>query len=123
MSADFLSGLLLFGVLLFGAAYLIKAFFWETLSGLMTRPPSPPPPQPNDHLVGRTGRVVDDGTTSGMMRVRVGMETWRARCVDGSSSLPAGTEVEVRAADGRMLDVVRRDAPADAAGPGESPPA
>jgi len=112
MSADFLSGLLLLGVLLFGAGYLIKEFFWESLSGLLTRHRPPPPAQPNDHLIGATARVVDDGSTSGMMRVRVGMETWRARSADPSRPLPVGTEVEIRAADGLVLEVAPRPAEA-----------
>lgn len=116
MSADFISGLLLFGVLLFGAGYIIKEFLWESLSGAIAKrraamPPAPPPRQPNDHLVGAIGRIVDDGTGSGMMRVRVGMETWRARSVEGES-LPVGTQVEIKAADGRVLDVVARPAAA-----------
>jgi|GEM_PF-2403457 len=113
MSADFLSGLLLLGVVLFGAVYLIKEFFWESLTELRTRHRPPPPAPPNAHLVGALGRVVDDGATSGTLRVRVGMETWRARVIDGDASLPIGTEVEVKAADGRVLDVRRRAATAD----------
>ncbi|HEX6993687.1 MAG TPA: NfeD family protein [Gammaproteobacteria bacterium] len=120
MSADFLSGLLLLGVLLFGAGYLVWAFFWESwsdrlrryLSDLSTRQ-RPPPQKPNDHLVGATGRVIDDGAKTGTVRVRVGMEIWRARATDGAPSLPVGTEVEVTAADGRMLDVRPRTVPAE----------
>jgi membrane protein implicated in regulation of membrane protease activity len=114
MSADFISGLLLFGVLLFGAGYVIKEFFWESLSASMANrraaAPSPPPRQPNDHLVGAIGRVIDDGTGSGMMRVRVGMETWRARSIDEGASLPVGAQVEVKAVDGLVLDVAARAA-------------
>ena len=110
MSGDFLSGLLLTGVVLFGIGYIAKEFFWESLSGLMSRhrSPAPPPPRPNDHLIGATGRVVDDGAASGVMRVRVGMETWRARPIDAASSLPIGTMVEIKAVDGRVLDVAER---------------
>lgn len=110
MSADFFSGLLLFGVLLFGAAYLVKEFFWESLSGLMARHSLPPPAQPNDRLVGSIARVVDDGARSGTLRVRVGMETWRARPVEASSSLPIGAEVEIRGVDGLVLEVAERAA-------------
>jgi membrane protein implicated in regulation of membrane protease activity len=115
MSADFLSGLLLFGVVLFGAVYLIKEFFWESLSGLLTRPRLPPPTQPNDRLIGSIARVVDDGTKSGTLRVRAGMETWRARPAEGSGSLPVGTEVEIRAVDGLVLEVAERAAAAEQA--------
>lgn len=73
----------------------------------MTQRRTPPPAQPNAHLVGAVGRVVDDGATSGTLRVRVGGETWRARSVDGAS-LPVGTEVEVNAVEGLVLDVRRR---------------
>ncbi len=110
MSADFLSGLLLVGVLLFGAAYLIKTFFWESITGLMTQTRAAPSPQPNDHLVGAAGRVVDDGAASGTPRVRVGMETWRARVVDPTSPLAMGAEVEVKAIEGRVLQVAPKTA-------------
>ena len=117
MSADFISGLLLFGVLLFGAGYVIKEFFWDSLSGALAKrreaAPAPAPPrQPNDHLVGAIGKIVDDGTSSGMMRVRVGMETWRARSLVEGASFPVGTQVEIKAVDGRVLDVTSRPAPA-----------
>ena len=111
MSGDFLSGLLLTGVVLFGIGYIVKEFFWESLSDLMSRRAPPPPARrPNDHLIGATARVVDDGATSGVVRVRVGMETWRARTVDADSSLPIGTLVEIKAVDGLVLDVAQRNA-------------
>lgn len=117
MSVDFLSGLLLFGVVLFGVVYLVKEFFWESLSGWFagttTRHRPQPPAQPNAHLIGAIGRVVDDGSTSGTLRVRVGGETWRARSVDGGASLPVGTEIEVKSADGLLLDVCRRASAAE----------
>lgn len=47
------------------------------------------------------------------MRVRVGMETWRARSADASRALPVGTEVEIRAADGLVLEVAPRPAEAE----------
>ena len=114
MSADFLSGLLLVGVLLFGAAYLIKTFFWESITERMTTPraAAAPPRQPNDHLVGALARVVDDGAASGTPRVRVGMETWRAR-VDSETPLTIGAEVEVKAIEGLVLRVAPKSAAAE----------
>src|SRR5690606_35953827 len=89
-----------------------KDFLWESLSGLLTRHRPPPPAQPNDPLIGAAARVVDDGSTSGMMRVRVGMETWRARTAAPSRPLPGGTDVEIRAADGPVLEAAARPAEA-----------
>lgn len=117
MNADFLSGLLLVGVLLAGAGYLIKAFFWESFvefySAQKTARENQASAQPagtNDHLVGASGRIVDDGAHSGKLRVRVGMESWHARPADATTSLPVGTEVEVHAVDGRVLEVAPKTA-------------
>lgn len=108
MSADFLSGLVLVAVVLGGAAYLVKAFFWESIVELVSARRAAPPPGANDHLVGARGRVVDDGSRDGSVRVRVGMESWRARAKDGRTTLPLGTEVDVAAVDGSVLEVVER---------------
>lgn len=121
MDANFLSGLLLLAVVLFGAGYVIKTFFWESWSSHLSherpaaeRPPaerkSQEPRSANDHLIGAVGRVVDDGARSGKMRVRVGMETWQARTDSPEAALPIGTQIEVKSISDRTLEVAIRAA-------------
>ena len=127
MNADFLSGLLLVAILLVGAGYLIKEFFWEIWVDFYraqkaARNGSRSVAQPsaiNDPLVGASGRVVDAGSQGGRMRVRVGMESWHARTVEGTEELVVGTEVRVKAVDGHVLEVVPKAvaAPSEAGAP------
>ena len=110
MSADFISGLLLVAVLLTGAAYVVKTLYWDSITAFVAERRAAPPRGTNDHLVGQRGRVVDDGARDGTMRVRVGMESWRARDIEGRASLPVGTEVDVAAVRGGVLEVTERRA-------------
>jgi len=110
MSADLISGLLLVAVMLAGAAYVVKTLYWDSITAFVAERRAAPPRGTNDHLVGQRGRVVDDGAGNGTMRVRVGMESWRARDAGGRASLPIGTEVEVTAVRDGVLEVAERRA-------------
>ncbi|MBN1239547.1 MAG: NfeD family protein [Gammaproteobacteria bacterium] len=105
MSLDLISGLLLAAVVLFGAGYVAKQLLGDSLARIVAEYRTPPKPHEDRHLVGAVGRVVDDGERSGRMRVRVGMESWNARQGSSDAVLPVGTEVEVKAVDGRVLEV------------------
>jgi membrane protein implicated in regulation of membrane protease activity len=112
MNADLLSGLLLAVVVLVGAGYLIKEIFGPSLASFLAERRALPPAGANDHLIGAVGRIVDSGERSGKMRVRVGMERWSARLAAAENgTLPVGTEVEIKAVEGRVLEVAERAAP------------
>lgn len=104
MNPDLISGLVLAAVALLGLGYLLKEIFGDSIRAFIAEHRAEPPGGANTHLIGATGRVVDSG--DGGLRVRVGMERWSARPAGSESrTLPVGTEVEVRAVDGRVLEV------------------
>ena len=107
MSLDFLSGLLLALVTVLGLAFILKEWFGVKIPTLAQRR-SEPPAGANAHLIGSVGRIVDTGERDGELRVRIGMERWRARLRSGGTAPPVGTEVEVTAVDGFVLEVVER---------------
>jgi membrane protein implicated in regulation of membrane protease activity len=112
MSLDLFSGLVLAAVLLFGIGYVAKQLLGHSVASFLAEYRAQPEPHADRHLVGAVGRVVDDGERSGRMRVRVGMESWNARLRSSDGVLPVGTEVEVKAVDGRVLEVEAKPAAA-----------
>jgi len=108
MSLDFLSGLLLAAVVVFGLGLILKEWFGARLPTFGPRERrAEPPAGANAHLIGAIGRVVEAGGASGEMRVRIGMERWSARLrAPADAPLPVGTEVEVKAVDGLVVEVV-----------------
>ncbi|HEX6999501.1 MAG TPA: NfeD family protein [Gammaproteobacteria bacterium] len=109
MSLDFLSGLALAVVVVLGVGYIVKEWFGVEISALAARRRPEPPAGANAHLIGAVARVVETGENSGEMRVRVGMERWSARLRSpGGAVPPVGTEVEVKAVDGFVLEVAER---------------
>lgn len=110
MSLDLLSGLILAAVVLFGMGYVAKQLLGDSVEKFLVEYRKEPTPHADRHLVGAVGRVVDDGERSGRMRVRVGMESWNARLRASDGVLPVGTEVEIKAVDGRVLEVEAKTA-------------
>ena len=112
MSLDFLSGLLLALVAIFAIAYVVKEWFGLELPKLSAeRAPQDTDPTAgvNAHLIGAIGRVVEAAGETGEMRVKIGMERWRARLrAPAGAPPPVGTEIEVTAVDGLVLEVVER---------------
>jgi membrane-bound ClpP family serine protease len=111
MNTDLLSGLLLAAVVIVGVGYLVKQIFGHSFAAFLAEHRAQPPGGANNHLIGAVGRVVDDGDRSGEMRVRVGMERWSARLKSPSGgTLPVGAVVEVKAVEGRVLEVEEKPA-------------
>ena len=112
MSLDFFSGLLLAAVAIFAIAYVVKEWFGLQLPNFSTeRAPENADPTAgvNAHLIGASGRVVEAAGETGEMRVKIGMERWRARLrAPTNAPPPVGTEIEVTAVDGLVLEVVER---------------
>ncbi|MGI9257985.1 MAG: NfeD family protein [Gammaproteobacteria bacterium] len=106
---DLLSGLLLLGVIIGIIAIVARELFDERISGLSavySRESSNPIEK---GLVGSVGKVIEVPTEGGAtLRVKVGMEIWRARLrSDDDADLSVGSDVRVAAADGMILDVER----------------
>lgn len=115
MSLDFLSGLLLAAVAVAGLAYIVREWFGLALPRLPAGQRAGPAPaaDTNAHLIGARGQIVEAREETGEMRVRIGMERWSARLRPPASTLlPVGTEVEVKAVDGFVLEVAAKPAAA-----------
>ena len=111
MSLDFLSGLLLAAVAVAALVYVVKEWFGLDMPKLLAERSADADPTAgvNAHLIGATGRVVEAGGETGELRVKIGMERWRARLRAPADVLPAvGAEIEVTGVDGLMLEVVER---------------
>lgn len=116
MSFDFLSGLLLATVVVFALVYVAKEWFGLVVGTSVTERRAAPPRGVNAHLIGATGRIVDTREETGEMRVRIGIERWSARLpLPAGAILPIGTEVEVKAVDGFVLEVAEKSATAPVA--------
>lgn len=102
MSWDLVTGLLLAAGVLLGVGYAVKELAGEAIVRFFSEHTAGTSEDPNKRLIGQTGEVVeaaDDGT----LRVRVGIERWRARPADGAGPLAAGTEVRVARVEGTLL--------------------
>jgi len=121
MSLDFLSGLLLAVVVVGGVAYMLKEWFASSGAASADRERTGRPPAgANAHLIGAIGRVVEVEPGTGEIRVRIGAERWKARLASsGAAPPPVGAEVEVKAVDGLVLEVIEK---APAAAPPTTPP-
>ena len=106
---DLLSGLLLLAVVIAIIAVIAREVFDRSITGLTSvyaRESSNPVEK---GLVGSVGKVIELPEEAGAtLRVKIGMEIWRARLLsDDTSILTVGSDVKVAAVDGMILDVER----------------
>ena len=117
MSLDYLSGLLLMGVVLATVVYLVKEMLADrvgdvkklqrNLADTFARHVASETKPVNAHLIGALGKVVANSGEAGRpMRVRLGTELWSARSNSAEGgSLVIGTPIKVVAVEGTILDV------------------
>ncbi len=102
---NFLSGLLLTGVVVAIVYFIVKEVFWERIAASFARQSNKPAEPAGDYLLGSIGKVVES-TADGALNVRIGMERWRARLTSNDDrDLPVGSAVKITAINGLVLDV------------------
>jgi membrane protein implicated in regulation of membrane protease activity len=103
---DLLSGLLLTGIVLWIMTIVIRELFDESISAGLARYFRSAPHPVEDALVGSIGNIIEvSGDGDSALRIRIGVEIWKARLQSSDGMPSVGAEVRVTAVDGTVLHV------------------